>query len=124
VRPGDLQRALESELRGKLLRLRLDYGLYHADEDRLAAVVGYSVGSIRVLLRSALALAGVPSPASDAELLREVSGMIRLDHAPLERVLAHRRNPSWRCPRQLFESYVEVVEQATRFVDGYHAGDQ
>lgn len=124
VRPRDLQRALESELRGKLLRLRLDYGLYHADEDRLAAVVGYSVGSIRVLLRSALALAGVPSPASDTELAREASGMIRLDHAPLERVLAHRRNPSWRCPRQLFESYVGVVEQATRFVDGYHAGDQ
>jgi hypothetical protein len=123
VRSGDLQRALESELRGKLLRIRLDYGLYHADEERLAAVVGHSIGSVRVLLRCSLALAGRAIPATDAELVPAIGGLLGLDAAPLERILVHRRNPSWRCPRHLFESYIGMVEQATRFVDHYHLGD-
>ncbi|HEX9895453.1 MAG TPA: hypothetical protein VGA78_16100, partial [Gemmatimonadales bacterium] len=123
VRLGDLQRALESELRGKLLRIRLDYGLYHAHEERLAAVVGHSIGSVRVLLRSSLALAGLATPATDAELVPAIGGLIGLDSAPLERLLAHRRNPSWRCPRPLFESYIGIVEQTTRFADHYHLGD-
>ena len=42
------RRALESEFRGKLLRLRLSLGLHSGDPGALAAAVGYSIGSIRV----------------------------------------------------------------------------
>ena len=123
VRPFDLQRALESELRGKLMRLRLDYGLYHTDEERLGAVVGHSIGAVRVLLRTTLALAGRPVPGPDRDLIQALNSLTGADPAGLERLLSHRRNPSWRCPSHLFESYIGIVEQATRFVDNYHPGD-
>jgi hypothetical protein len=123
VRPLDLQRALESELRGKLMRLRIDYGLYHTNEERLGAVVGHSVGAVRVLLRTTLALASRPAAASDRELIQALNELLGADAAALDRLLTHRRNPSWRCPSHLFESYIGIVEQATRFVDNFHPGD-
>jgi predicted nucleotidyltransferase len=123
VRPGDLQRALESELRGKLLRLRIDYGLYHADQEKLAMVVGHSIGALRVLFRTIVALAGRAVPATDSELAGATTALIGGDSVVLERLFERRRNPSWRCPPHLFESYLGIVEHATRFVDHYLAGD-
>jgi hypothetical protein len=123
VRPADLQRALESELRGKLLRLRLDYGLYHTDDEQLGAVVGHSIGAVRVLLRTTLALAGTPVHGNDDALARAVAGLTGGDAGSLTRLLVHRRDPSWRCPAPVFESYIGIVEQATRFVDHFHSGD-
>lgn len=122
VRPADLRRALESEFRGKLLRLRADYGLYHRDEARMAAVVGHSVGPLRVLLRATAALAGRPVPADDAALARELESLTGADPGVLERLLVHRRHVAWRCPAHLFAAYLGVVERATHFVDHFNPG--
>ncbi len=123
IRPRDLRHALEAELRGKLLRLRLDFGLYHGDQSRLAAVVGHSIGPIRVLLRATVTLAGRPTPRADDVLARETAGVTGADEGALGELLPRRRATSWRCPAALFERYLGIVEGAVRFVDHFHTGD-
>jgi len=122
VRPGDLRRALEADLRGKLLRLRADYALYAERPDLLAAVVASSAGSLRVLLRTTLVLAGQVPPQDDAGLAAAVGTLVRAPVESLVTALAHRRDPAWSCQASLFESYLGVVEQATRFVDTFTPG--
>lgn len=122
VVPADLRRALEAELWGKLLRLRVDYALYAAHPDLLAAVVGFSVGSIRVLLRGALRLGGLPVPPADGPLAGEAGRVCGFDPAPLSELLARRRQTAWRCQAPLFEAYLGIVEQATRYVDTVQPG--
>ena len=122
VRPGDLRRALEAELRGKLLRLRIDFGLYGGDPRLLATVVGHSAGSIRVLLRCMLALAGRPAPLDDKAMAEAAAALCGCSAAPLEQLLGHRRQIAWQCPPELFEAYIGVVEQATRYIDHVHPG--
>jgi predicted nucleotidyltransferase len=123
VRAVDLRRALEGELRGKLLRLRADYALYAGRPDLLAAVVGASAGSLRVLLRGVLALAGRPPAPDDAALANAVSRVCDCPAAPITELLAHRRDAAWQCPPSLFESYLAIVAQATHLVDHAHPGE-
>ena len=123
VRAVDLRRALEGELRGKLLRLRADYALYAGRPDLLAAVVGASVGSLRVLLRGVLALAGRPPAPDDQALAHAISRVCDCQAAPITELLAHRRDSAWQCPPSLFESYLAIVAQATHFVDHAHPGE-
>lgn len=123
VRAVDLRRALEGELRGKLLRLRADYALYAGQPDLLAAVVGASVGSLRVLLRGVLALAGRSASLDDAALAREVAAVCGCPAGPLVELLSHRRDAAWNCPPALFESYLGIVAQATEFADHAHPGE-
>jgi hypothetical protein len=122
VRTGDLRRSLESELRGKLLRLRADYALYAARPDLLAAVVGHSIGSFRVLFRGVLTLGGVAVPSDDGGLAQAASRLCGFPPGPLEEVLAHRRHTAWRCQADLFESYLGIIEQTTHYVDTVHPG--
>lgn len=123
VRPGDLRRALESELRGKLLRLRVAFALHGGDPGAMAATIGHSIGPLRVLLRVSLVLAGHPAPANDAELAAGAEGLMGLTPGPLGQLLAHRRDTAWRAEPALFEAYLGIVEGATRFIDHYHAGE-
>jgi len=122
VRPGDLRRALEAEFRGKLLRLRVHFGLYGDDPEALATVVGHSAGSIRVLLRCMLALAGRSGPMDDTALAAAAAALCGCSAAPLEQLLGHRRHIAWQCPPDLFEAYLGVVEQATHYIDHVHPG--
>ena len=122
VRNGDLRRSLESELRGKLLRLRADFALYASRPELLAAVVGHSIGSFRVLFRGVLTLGGVTVPADDAALAKAAGQLCGFAPGGLEEALAHRRHTAWRCPPELFETYLGVIEDATHYVDTVHPG--
>ncbi len=119
----DLRRALESEFRGKLLRLRVSLGLHSGDPGALAAAVGYSIGPIRVLLRAMLVLLEHAVPDGDPELADRIAGLLSVDRGRLLELLAHRRDTAWKADPGLFESYVGIVESATRFIDQYHAGE-
>jgi len=123
VRRGDLRRALESEFRGKLLRLRVDYGLHCDDPAALAAAIGYSIGPMRVLLRATLVLLEHNVPAGDRELADQAAKLLHVEQAPLLELLAHRRDIAWKAEPALFQSYLGIVESATRFIDQYHAGE-
>jgi hypothetical protein len=123
VRPADLRHALESELRGKLLRLRVDYALYGAKEEQLAAVVGASIGSLRVLFRAFVVLAGRDSPPDDAALVRAVEELAGVPAQALAALLTHRRDAGWRCSRELFEAYLEAVNRVVQVVDTLSSGE-
>ena len=88
----------------------------------MAAVVASSAGSLRVLLRATVALAGQEPPRDDAGLAAAVSALVRAPAEPLTTAWAHRRDPAWSCPAATFESYLAVVQQATRFVDTFTPG--
>lgn len=119
---ADLRRALEAEFRGKLLRLRSSYALYSGRPEQLAAVVGHSIGSIRVLLRVAVSLAAEPAPANDAALVEVVARRLAVPAATLGQLLSHRRDVGWSCPAELFEAYLAAVDQAVLFVDTVQPG--
>ena len=122
VRTVDLRRSLESELRGKLLRLRADYALYAVRPELLAAVVGHSIGSFRVLFRGVLTLGGVEVPSDDGGLAQAAGRLCGFAPGPLEEALTHRRHTAWRCPADLFEHYLGIIEQTTHYVDTVHPG--
>ena len=122
VRPADLRHALEAEFRGKLLRLRADYALY-ADQPRLlAAVVGASIGSLRVLFRGLMALTGNDAAPDDARLATLVAQVLGVGEATVADLLSRRRQTAWDCPAALFEAYLGLVEQAVRVVDTFTPG--
>jgi hypothetical protein len=123
VRREELRRALETELRGKLLRLRVAYGLQSRDPAALAATIGYTIGPVRVLLRATLVLLEHTVPSGDRELADQVAKLLFVEQAPLLELLAHRRDTAWKAEPALFQSYLGIVESATRFIDQYHAGD-
>jgi hypothetical protein len=123
VRRDDLRRALETEFRGKLLRLRVDLAMHGDNPAALASTIGYSIGPLRVLLRATLVLTEHPVPAGDADLALQVAKLLEVERRTLVEVLAHRRDTAWKADPALFESYVGIVESATRFIDQYHAGE-
>ncbi len=119
---ADLRRALEREFRGKLLRLRQGYTASAGDPAALGLVAGRSAGTVMVLLRSLLALLGRHVPADPLELA--AAAAIGIDGEPLLDVVRHRSERGWRCTPQEFESYLDAVARAARFVDQLQLGDQ
>jgi hypothetical protein len=124
VTPDDLRRALERELRGKLLRLRQGYAAAAGDAATLGAVARTSASTIMVLLRALLALLGRAVPVDPVELAREAAQAVGSADDGLTTVVAHRGEARWRCPPELFERYLAAVEQAARYVDQLQPGDR
>jgi predicted nucleotidyltransferase len=120
---SDLRRALERELRGKLLRLRQAYVASAGDSDALGAVAGESAATIMVLLRALLSLLGRHVPTNPLELAAEAAAVLGIEGEHLLQVVRHRSEPRWRCPPEDFERYLEAVERAARFVDQLQLGD-
>src|SRR5688500_11324031 len=125
VSRGDLRRALESELRGKLLRLRQGFTLLSGDPEELGAIASSTVPTALVLLRALLVLEHRPvSPASDAEhTVREAARVAGFAPEPLLEIVRHRGQRRWRCDAAVFEGYVEAIERTARYVDQLHPGD-
>ena len=124
VDPTHLRQALESELRGKLLRLRQGYVSAAGDEKALGTLASASASTILVLFRSLLTLAGRPVPAAPVALAMEAAALVG---APTEALLApaeHRGARGWRCTIAGFEQYMEAVALAVRYVDQLQLGDQ
>jgi predicted nucleotidyltransferase len=120
---ADLRRALERELRGKLLRLRQGYAAAAGDPALLGEVAGRSAATIMVLLRALLVLLGRAVPADPLELAAAAAGSVGVDGEPLLHVIRHRAEPGWRCTPSEFEEYLDAVARATLFVDQLQLGD-
>ena len=123
VRSADLRHALESELRGKLLRLRQAYVAAGGDTAALGELGIASVPTVLVLLRGLLALAGRTVPAAAADVITAGAGVAGFDPEPMLIPLAHRRDKSWRWKPDDFERYLAAVERAAAYVDNLHDGD-
>ena len=125
VNPTDLRQALESEFRGKVLRLRQAYAT-HADVERdLTPIARSTTSSILVLLRATLRLMNHAAPAADSsgDVVRTAAAAIGFDPSALLEVVARRDDRGWRCPAAVFEGYVAAVSRAAQQVDQLQTGE-
>jgi predicted nucleotidyltransferase len=124
VSRADLRRALESELRGKLLRLRQGYTLLSHRPGDLGMLAASSAPTALVLFRCLLTLEGKSAGAADADgIVRAAGALAGFDPAaPLE-IVRNRGLAGWRCSPQLFENYLDTIVRTARYVDQLHPGD-
>jgi predicted nucleotidyltransferase len=120
---ADLRRALERELRGKLLRLRQGYAAVAGDEKALGGVAAGSAGTILVLLRALLSLAGRAVPATPAALTADAAALVGASAAGFLGPVEHRGQRGWRCSAGEFEGYMDAVAHAAGYVDQLQLGD-
>lgn len=124
VRREDLRRALEHEMRGKLIRLRQGYVVLAADAERLSALATASLSTILLLFRSLLALLGRAIPPDSLQLAAAVGALVGFQGEQVEYVVRHREERRRRCSAAQFEDYLEAVERTARYVDQLQLGDQ
>jgi predicted nucleotidyltransferase len=124
VAPADLRQALERELRGKLLRLRQGYAAAAGDERAFGQLAAASAGTILVLFRSLLTLAGRTVPAGVSELARDAVALVGAPAGSLSGPVEHRGERGWRCGAAEFEQYMNAVARAAGYVDQLQPGDQ
>lgn len=122
IEPPDLRRALEAELRGKLLRLRQAYAAGSADPDLLSAAAAGTVSSVATLLRVSLVLAGKPAPAATPACLAAAGQALGVATAPVEEIWSRRRAGDLACSPALFEGYLSAVADAVRVTDQFTRG--
>lgn len=125
VARADLRHALETELRGKLLRLRQGYTLFAAEPADLGALATQSVSTALVLFRALLVLLGRPiAPASAAErIVREAAMLVGFAPDGVVEVVRHRADEKWRCEAAIFEGYLDAVTRTALHVDQLQPGD-
>lgn len=124
VERADLRRALERELRGKLLRLRQGYAAAGGNEKALGELAAASSGTILVLLRALLTLADRPVPAPPATLAAEAAALVGAPPPALVTPVERRGERGWRCTAPEFEQYMDAVALAVGYVDQLQLGDQ
>lgn len=117
--PSWLRRALESDFRGKLMRLRQAYATVGDDAGRLGVVAIASSGTVLVLLRGLLALHRAAVPRAAADLIAAAEVQVGASLASVAEVAGHRGSPPWMCPPELFLSYLAAVEAAATHVDRF-----
>jgi hypothetical protein len=124
VERADLRRAVERELRGKLLRLRQGYAAAAGDPAALGDLASRSAATIMVLLRALLVLLGRTVPGDALELATAAAGTIGIEGGPWLDVIRHRGDSGWRCTVAEFEDYLDAVARTTVFVDQLQLGEQ
>jgi len=120
VQREDVQRQLEYELIGKLLRLRQGYVSALHDGRRLTALIVGSAASFLTMLRTTLRLAGTPVPDSPAEVVLAGAAVIGFPARDLADVAAHLEG---RTPLKLkagdprAAAYLEAVARTADYVN-------
>jgi hypothetical protein len=89
VRREDVQRQLEYELVGKVVRLRQGYVRALDDGRRLTQLVAASASGFLTMLRTTLRLAGTPVPKTPAELVLAAAAVVGFPATDLADVVAH-----------------------------------
>lgn len=120
VRPADVRRQLEHELRGKVVRLRQAYAAFARDPARLSAAFAASVGGVFTMLRAVLRLTGREAPAAPDALVRAAAAAIGFPAAAFDGFLAHaqggaRLRLQERDPRAV--AYLAALARTAEFVD-------
>jgi hypothetical protein len=120
VQREDVQRQLEYELVGKLVRLRQGYVAVLDDGPRLTALITGSTGGFLTMLRTTLRLAGTPVPGTAAEVVLAAAAVIGFPAGDLADVVAHvekrtRLALTARDPRAA--AYLEAVAKTADYVN-------
>lgn len=124
VDPADLRRALEAELRARLLRLRQGYAAGFEDGKLLGQVAMGMVSSVVTLFRASLVLAGRAVPPRTPACLTAAGQALGLDAGPVAALWERRRSGGSGCTPDLFEGYLSAVAAAVRATDQFTRGGQ
>lgn len=121
VTPADLRRALETALRGKLMRLRQAYVRFASAPMTLGSFVSATLSELLVLLRCTAAMMERPDGGDAVGTVRSVSDILGDTTDALLEIASHRRDREWACSPELFATYLEAVRRAAEAVDTYPA---
>ena len=119
---ADLRRALEHEVRSKLLRLRTQFVASAADGKALGELIGDSLGTFFVLFRAVLRLVGREPPQAPDELVAHTAEVAGLDADAFAWALA---KVAGRKVRRLEpydddgHRYLEQIHRMASFVDSW-----
>jgi hypothetical protein len=121
----DLRRELEREARGKLLRLRTEFVATAAKGKALEDLLLDSAGTLFVLFRAALRLAGHIPPQTPKTLVHETAAVANLDAAAfdwvLDKLVGH-NVPSLKAYDSVGDHYVAQLERLVEFIDAFETG--
>lgn len=117
---ANLRLLVEYELRGKFVRLRNLYLPSSDDSDRLARLMTDSVGTFSQYLRTVPELFGEEPPLSRDAIARRAGELLKVDPAPLLRVLRMRDEGTHLYGieiQDVFESYLKCLEEMIDAID-------
>jgi hypothetical protein len=120
VSKANLRLQTESELRGKMLRLRSLYLPASDSAEGLTRLMTDSVVTFVQLLRPVLELLGEQPPISRSETIRRAHERLKLDTSSLERILKLRSQPARLLELEahdLFSSYLDCLKRVIEEVD-------
>ena len=122
IRPEDLRRACEIQVKSHLVHLRENYIESRGRQSDIRALVAEAAPGFKVILRRLAHLDGVPAE-SDAELSDYATRRPGLDARVVGDVLALARNPegSGVDGMRIYSGYLACVEQLWRFIDRWKA---
>lgn len=115
----DHRRALEAELRAKLLRLRQGYALRAAEPKELGLMACRTVSSVATLIRGALLLAGGSAPLSTPACLAAAEAAVGVPTGRVAEFWSHRGDRKYVCPPPIFEEYLSAVAALVRTIDQF-----
>jgi hypothetical protein len=122
VRPQDLRAQLESEVMGKLLRLRRGIIQSGSDGAQLRSLLEESVSSVLALLRGVVHMHGESALTATAAVCDRAAALAGFDAAPLHRVLAHRAERARIGDADLdavIAGYLIMLERMLVYVDAF-----
>ena len=122
VDPEDLRAALESSLRGKLMRLRQAYVRFHDVMPVLGGFATSSCSELLVLLRAVAVLLGRDPGSTADSAIDALQAELGEGTRAIRSVATHRRDPDWSCPPELFAQYLQAVQRAADLVDTTSTG--
>ena len=121
VRREDVRRQLETELMGKLVRLRQAYAAFRYDGKRLTAVVTDSAAGLFTMLRTVLRLNGRETSDGPADVARAAAALIGFPAAALDDIVAYAQGDgtvSLRPADPRAAAYLAAVTRTVEFVNG------
>ena len=110
----------ESELRGKLIKLRAEYLRLTPNAKKLQELIRRSSSSFFAIFRGLLRLLGESVPTTRREVLQKLNQKTKVDTSVFDKILAIREG-SYKLAKQetesLMEQYLTTLEKVTSYVD-------
>jgi len=122
VDPADLRRALEREVRGKVIRLRQGYAGLAGDPEGLGDLVRAGAPTLDLLARLSLVLLGRSQGADPEATLRAAADALGVDAGPFLRARAARQGAARTVDGAAIEALLDVLERMAEFFDSHTSG--
>lgn len=122
VDPADLRRALEREVRGKVIRLRQGYAGLAGDPEGLGGLVRAGAPTLELVARCSLVLLGRPQGSTPEATLRDAANALGVRAEPFLMVRAVRLDSAGTVDGSTVENLLEVLEHVAEFFDSHIPG--